>query len=229
MNNIKVIGFDADDTLWVNETHFQNTEKRFCEILKEFSDEKTISEELFKTEIQNLSLFGFGAKGFILSMIETSLRISNNKINPHIIEEIIQLGKKLLDIEIELLPGVKEILEYCKPKYKLVLVTKGDLLDQERKLKKSGLESYFHHVEILSNKEEKDYLDLLKHLEIKPEEFVMTGNSLKSDIIPALNIGCYGIHIPFNVTWQHEKVEEAGIENNKFYEFDSLLKLKELL
>nr|WP_319512305.1 HAD family hydrolase [uncultured Draconibacterium sp.] len=204
--NFKVIAFDADDTLWVNETFFRETEEKFCALLSEFSTSDETMEVLFATEMQNLEEYGYGTKGFVLSMIETALKITGNKVPQQTLEQIIELGKKQINQPVELLDGVVESLEYLKEKgYKLIVATKGDLLDQERKLQKSKLEKYFHHVEVMSNKNTADYKKLIKHLEIAPEEFLMIGNSYKSDIEPVLELGGFGIHIPFHTTWIHEK------------------------
>ena len=204
--NIKVIAFDADDTLWVNEPYFQETEQKFCALLENYLPQHTVSKELFQTEIQNLPLYGYGIKGFMLSMIETALKVSNGTIGVEAIEKIIGYGKDLLARPIELLEGVEEVLTALKDRYRLVVATKGDLLDQERKLRNSGLEHYFHHIEIMSEKTEPDYRKLLKHLDIPAEAFLMVGNSLKSDVLPVLNIGGYGYHVPFHPTWAHEVV-----------------------
>ena len=212
---LKVIAFDADDTLWVNEPYFQETEHKFCALLEDYLPHHSISQEMFKTEMQNLALYGYGVKSFMLSMIETALRVSNNNVGPSTIEKAIQYGKDLLDKPIELLDGIEEVLQTLKNKYRLVVATKGDLLDQERKLKKSGLEHYFHHIEIMSDKQEKDYIKLIKHLDIKPEEFLMIGNSLKSDVIPVLAIGGHAVHVPYHTTWAHEKVDQP-IEHERF-------------
>ena len=205
--NIKVIAFDADDTLWINEPYFQETEKEFCQLLENYLPQHTTARELLQTEIGNLSLYGYGIKGFMLSMIETALKVSEGTIDKRVIEQIIQLGKNLLARPIELLEGVEEVLVHLKERYRLVVATKGDLLDQERKLKLSGIEHHFHHIEIMSDKAEKDYLKLIKHLDIQPDEFLMVGNSLKSDILPVLKIGGHALHVPFHVTWAHEHVE----------------------
>lgn len=205
--DIKVIAFDADDTLWVNEPYFQETEEKFCELLAPYLSRHTLSQELFKTEIDNLKLYGYGIKGYILSMIEAALKISNNTISTEVIVKIIQYGKELLERPIELLDGVEDTLESLKGKYKLVVATKGDLLDQRRKLHNSGLGKYFHHIEVMSDKQETDYNDLIKRLDIHPSEFMMIGNSLKSDILPVLGIGGHAIHIPFHTTWAHEKID----------------------
>ena len=210
-----IIGFDADDTLWINQPNYDEAENEYCKLLANYIAPEEVSKELYNTEMQNLSLYGYGAKSFMLSMIETALRITNNEVTQTIINEIINLGKKLINKPVSLLNGVKEVLEFfSKTGIIIVLVTKGDLIDQERKLKKSKIEKYFHHIEIISDKRESDYLNLLSHLEIEPERFLMIGNSLKSDIIPVLNIGGFGIHIPYHTNWQHDKIDEIDKHPN---------------
>jgi putative hydrolase of the HAD superfamily len=223
--DIKVIAFDADDTLWVNEPYFQETEKKFCALLEDYMPHHAVAQELFKTEIANLSLYGYGVKGFMLSMVETALRVSDKTVNLEIVEKAIQYGKELLAKPIELLDGVEEVLQALKGRYRLVVATKGDLLDQERKLKKSGIEHYFHHIEIMSDKQEADYAKLIKHLDIPASEFLMLGNSLKSDVLPVLAVGGHGVHIPYHTTWAHEKVEHRVDHPN----FRQIEKIKEIL
>ncbi len=210
LETIQVIAFDADDTLWVNETYFREAEERFAELLSGFETKNKIDQELFKTEMKNLEAYGYGVKGFMLSMIQSALELSNYSIDQKIIEQIILIGKEMLEKPIELLDGVEETLKALSKKYKLILATKGDLLDQERKLEKSNLIGYFHHIEVLSEKKPENYRKLLKHLDITPDKFLMIGNSLKSDVLPLLAIGAKAIHIPFHTTWQHEIVEHNG-------------------
>lgn len=219
--NIKVIAFDADDTLWVNEPYFQATEKKFCGLMEEFLPHQDISRELLKIEIANLALYGYGIKGYILSMIEAAFKISENTITIQAIEKIIGFGKDLLNEPIELLDDVKEVLGVLKDKYRIVVATKGDLLDQERKLKKSGLSAHFHHIEVMSEKGEDDYRKLIRHLDIPPSQFLMIGNSLKSDIIPVINIGGHAIHVPYHTTWAHEHVE-TKLEHENFRHVERL-------
>ena len=223
--NLKVIAFDADDTLWVNEPYFRQTEERFYELLSGYSSQHTLERELLKTEIENLAIYGYGIKGFVLSMIETALRVTNNAINAGAVEKIINLGKQMLDQPIELLDGVEDVLLALKDKYRLVVATKGDLLDQERKLKKSGIGHYFHHIEIMSEKDDTNYLKLIKHLDIRPDELLMVGNSLKSDILPVLNVGGYAVHVPYHITWAHEHVDD-NIDSEKF---KSVVGIKDIL
>ena len=222
---IKVIAFDADDTLWINEPYFQETEKRFAELLEDYLPQHSTARALLETEIRNLSLYGYGIKGFVLSMIETAIQVSERTIGVEAIDKIIRYGKELLSRPIELLEGVEEVLSALKEKFRLVVATKGDLLDQERKLKNSGIEHYFHHVEIMSDKKEKDYLKLIRHLDIQNSEFLMIGNSLKSDVLPVLAIGGHAFHIPFHITWAHEQLEHQVEHEN----FRQVTQLKEIL
>jgi putative hydrolase of the HAD superfamily len=220
-NKVKIIGFDADDTLWVNEPLYRETEKQFCRLLEPYAPANEANQELFKTEMLNLEMYGYGAKGFMLSMVETALRISGHKISANEIGQIIGLGKDLLNEPIVLLDGVETVLRQLQKNYKLILATKGDLLDQERKLKKSGLTDYFHHIEIMSDKHENNYRKLIKRLDIDPQCFVMIGNSVKSDILPVINIGAKAIYVPYHTTWQHEN-DHGVTDNSKFVTVNNL-------
>lgn len=228
MKNIKVIAFDADDTLWVNEPHFQEVENKFCNLLEDYLSHHHISQELFKTEMKNLALYGFGVKSFTLSMIETAIQISDRTVGMEAIEKIIGFGKSLLEQPIELLDGVKEVLDELSGRYTLVVATKGDLLDQERKLECSKLGGFFHHIEIMSDKKESDYQKLLKHLKISSDKFLMIGNSIKSDILPVLNIGGRAIHVPYHTTWAHEHVTHE-ITHQNFKKIDTIVEILTLL
>jgi putative hydrolase of the HAD superfamily len=226
--NFKVIAFDADDTLWINEPYFRQTEERFCKLLGEYASVHELERELLKIEIENLALYGYGIKGFILSMIEAAMKISGNTISVDTVNQIMDLGKQMLNQPIELLEGVEEVLQALKDKYRLVVSTKGDLLDQERKLKKSGLSHYFHHIEIMSEKDDANYLKLIKHLDIQPQELLMIGNSLKSDVMPVLNIGGYAVHVPYHITWAHEQIEDS-IDNERFKSAANIKDILQLL
>ncbi|MDH7912658.1 HAD family hydrolase [Winogradskyella sp. SYSU M77433] len=226
-SNIKVIGFDADDTLWVNETYFREAEEKVGQLLSHYETPNKIDQELFRLEIKNLPIYGYGVKGFVLSMIELAIELSNGQVSNEIISKILQIGKDMINKPIELLDGVEDVLKSLSKDYKLIVATKGDLLDQERKLEKSGLLQYFHHIEVLSEKQESNYEKLLKHLDINPSEFLMVGNSLKSDILPLVNIGAEAIHIPFHTTWLHEEVtknETDGVEYNTIKSLTEILK-----
>lgn len=225
MKNLKVIAFDADDTLFVNEPYFEETEQKFCTLMSDYLSHQGLSQELFRTEINNLDLYGYGIKGYTLSMIEAAMKISNNTISIETIEKIIVLGKELLQKPIELLDGVEDTLKALHGKYKLVVATKGDLKDQRRKLHDSGLGKYFHHIEVMSDKQEKDYTDLLNRLEIQSDAFFMIGNSLKSDVLPVLGIGGHAVHIPYHTTWEHEKISHKVEHPN----FKTLEKISDVL
>lgn len=215
-SHIKVIGFDADDTLWVNETYFREAELEFARLLSPYETANKIDQELFKKEMDNLELYGYGVKAFVLSMVESALEISNHQIAPETLNKILDIGKDMLNKPVELLDGVEEVLKALSGNYRLILATKGDLLDQERKLDKSNLADYFHHIEVLSDKKEINYQRLLGHLDIDPDEFLMVGNSLKSDILPLVNIKAHAIHVPFHTTWVHEQVEEHETNGKEY-------------
>ena len=226
--NLKVIAFDADDTLFVNEPYFQEVEQKFCALMQDYLSNQGLSQELFRTEIDNLDLYGYGIKGYILSMIEAAMKISNNTISLEIIEKIIIYGKELLQKPIELLDGVEETLKALSGKYKLIVATKGDLKDQQSKLHRSGLGHYFHHIEVMADKQEINYQKLLKRLEIEPSEFFMIGNSLKSDVLPVLGIGGYAVHIPFHTTWEHERISHK-VEHANFKTFEKITEVLPIL
>lgn len=220
--NIKVIGFDADDTLWVNETYFREAEEAVGQLLSHYETPNKVDQELFKMEMKNLPTYGYGVKGFVLSMIELAIELSAGSVSNEIIGKILDIGKDMINKPIELLDDVEDVLKTLSRDYRLILATKGDLLDQERKLEKSGLLQYFHHIEVLSEKQEPNYQKLLKHLDIKPSEFLMVGNSLKSDILPLINIGAEAIHVPFHTTWEHEKVSKERTNGLKYNTIERL-------
>lgn len=225
-SKIKIIAFDADDTLWVNEPYYRDTERAYIQLLKNYQSDDYISKVLLETETANIKMYGYGVKGFVLSMIETALKISDHQVDKKIIEDILNLGKALIYPPMVLLDGVKETLQELNKKgLKLVLATKGDLLDQERKLKHSSLSNCFHHIEIMSDKKEADYNKLLERLGILANEFLMVGNSVKSDILPILSIGAYAIHIPYHTTWAHELVANTNQKHAHFFEIKSIREL----
>lgn len=209
-DNVKVIAFDADDTLWANQPYYDAAEEKFCQLLSDYGDPGYIKEELFRTEMQNMEELGYGAAPFTMSMMETALRLGGETIRPGTISEIYALGRSLLRIPATPLDGVYSSLEKISGsgRYRLVVITKGNMLDQERKLERSGLGKFFDHVEIVSDKNERTYSKLLALLNIGASELLMVGNSFKSDIASVLQIGGYGAYIPFHTTWQHEQTEE---------------------
>ncbi|MAC62081.1 MAG: HAD family hydrolase [SAR116 cluster bacterium] len=209
---IELIGFDADDTLWENENIFHDAQKQISKVLENHN--YNFNRELFNIEKKNLEYYGYGIKGFILSLIETSLKISNKKLDNQIIKEILDLGKKMLSKKVKVLPNIKTTLEALSKNYNLVLITKGDLLDQEKKIYSSELSKYFSYIEIVSHKNEKTYMKILEKYNIKPKNFLMIGNSLKSDVLPVTNIGGMSFYIPFELTWELEKVEVDQMSTN---------------
>ncbi len=225
MKNVKTIAFDADDTLWHNEPYFDEAQARFCKLFQDFASSQEILGLILNHQVKNLPLYGFGIKAFTLSMIEVALKLTNNNIPSKGIEQIINIGKDLLQKPVELMPNVKEVLESLKGKYKLIVATKGDLKDQHRKLHNSGIGHYFHHIEVLSDKTELDYEKMLGRLDIQAKDFLMIGNSLKSDVLPIINIGGYGIHVPYHTTWEYEKID-FEIEHENFL---ALSNIKEVL
>lgn len=217
IKGIKVIGFDADDTLWVNEPYYRDVENEFVDLMVGYGVSGNIAGRLFKTEIANLELYGYGIKAFMLSLVECAIELTAGAVRSETVSRIIELGKTMLERSIELLPDVKPVLKQLAPHYRLIVATKGDLLDQERKMRKSSISSYFHHIEVMSDKKEEHYVQLLKHLDIAPEQFLMIGNSLKSDVIPPLELGAWGIYVPFHTTWAHEEVEVEPKSDRYFH------------
>lgn len=221
----KVIAFDADDTLFINEPYFEETEKKFCALMEPWLSRQSASQMLFQTQINNLPLYGYGIKGYMLSMVEASLEISKGTLSSKHIERILEIGKELIQKPIELLDGVEETLAALSPHYKLIVATKGDLKDQQRKLHDSGLGHYFHHIEVMSDKQEVNYMKLLQRIEVEPHEFMMIGNSLRSDVLPVLEIGGYACHVPFHTTWAHEQIDHEVEHEN----FRALTDIREVL
>ncbi|MGL5318406.1 MAG: HAD family hydrolase [Bacteroidales bacterium] len=221
MKDIKVIAFDADDTLWENETFFREAEHQLCVLLAEYGEEKAIVDLLLDHEVKNIPLYGFGVKNFILSAIETAMEASDYQVPNTIVKQIMELGNDILRKPVVLLEDVKEVLPGFARDYKLVLATKGDLLDQQRKLQRSGLTGFFDFVEVMSDKKADNYEALLKRLDVKASEFLMVGNSLKSDILPVLELGGKAVHIPFHTTWAHELVSEKELEGKEFIQLNS--------
>lgn len=205
--NLTTIGFDADDTLWHNERFFQMTQDRFADLLRDFAEPDHLAERLLQAERRNLGHYGFGIKGFTLSMIETALEVTENRVPGAVIHEIILAGQEMLRHPIELLPHARETIETLTPDFHLVLITKGDLLDQERKLAQSGLGDLFDAVEIVSDKTPQTYHDAFTRHGDGPARSMMVGNSLKSDVVPAIEAGGWGVHVPFRLEWALEKSE----------------------
>lgn len=223
-----MIGFDADDTLWVNEPYYREAEEQFVKLISDYGVKEDIAAALFRTEIGNLELYGYGIKAFMLSLVECAIHTTAGAVTSATIQQIIGIGKNMLQRPIELLVDVKPTLEKLSPRYRLIVATKGDLLDQERKMKRSSISSFFHHIEVMSDKKEQQYIQLLHHLDIDPCEFLMVGNSMKSDVIPPLNLGAWAIHVPYHTTWAHEEVERDP-DSNRFFRVDHLHEILDLI
>ena len=242
LKNIKAIAFDADDTLWALQNYFEDVEHEYCELLSEYGSEKEISAALLETEGKNMPDLGYGCKAFTISLVENAVKVSHGKVEANVIAQIVDLGKSLLHLDAKPLEGVEPTLARIREmkreskdertvsderKYKLAVFTKGELMDQENKLWRSGLQRYFDVVSIVSDKKPEAYRRLCKEMEVQPEELLMVGNSFKSDIAPALKIGASAVHIPFHTTWAHEKIEE--FEHPKLRRIERFEELLELL
>ena len=225
---ITAIGFDADDTLWQNETFFRMTEQRFTELLAGHGEHHVISAKLLEAERRNLKFYGFGVKGFTLSMIETAVEVTNGAVSAGVIAEILSFGRQMLQNPVETLPHVHETLDQLAGQYRIILITKGDLFDQERKLAQSGLGDYFDAVEIVSDKTPRTYERIFSRHADGPSNALMVGNSLKSDVVPVIAAGGWGVHVPHELTWVLEH-EDAPEDNPRFRRIDDLSGLPPLL
>jgi len=220
-----VIGFDADDTLWHNEIIFERVHERYRALLARYHDATTVDRTLLATEKRNLELYGYGVKGFTLCAIETAIALTQGKIGASEIDGILVLGREMLAHPVELLEGVADVVSELAKKHTLLLITKGDLRDQERKLAKSGLAGRFHLVEIVSEKDRSTYETIFRRHAIAPDRFLMVGNSLKSDILPVLALGGAGAHVPYHLTWAHERVEELPTADGRFFQLKTMREL----
>jgi putative hydrolase of the HAD superfamily len=210
MSSLTTIGFDADDTLWQNEQFFRLTERRFAELLADYAEPGHLVERLLAAERKNLASYGFGIKGFTLSMIETAIEVTEGRAPAEVIQAILETGREMLSHPVETLPHVRETLEALASEYRLVMITKGDLFDQERKLAASGLGDFFDAVEIVSDKKPDTYSRIFSRHGDGPERAMMVGNSLKSDVLPALDAGGWGVFVPHELTWVLEHAEEPA-------------------
>jgi putative hydrolase of the HAD superfamily len=219
---IDVIAFDADDTLWHNETHYSRTQDRFQDLLARHDQGEWSKQALYETEMENLRTYGYGIKSFTLSMIETAIQLTGGRIQASEVQEILELGKEMLNAPVQLLDGVGEVIPQLAARCRLMLVTKGDLLDQESKLARSGLGSYFSQVEVVSDKAVETYRALLARHGLAPERFLMIGNSLRSDVLPVVALGGHAIHIPYAITWAHEQVEAQPAQTEGYVELEHI-------
>ena len=229
LKNISVIAFDADDTLWHNENIYINTHEKFKQLLRQYHNDEWIQQRLNETEIRNLQHFGYGIKGFTLSMIETAIELSEGRVSANEIQKIVDLGKEMLRAPVELLDGVAATIAQLASSYKLMLITKGDLLDQESKIARSGLGDYFSHIEVVSEKDVETYRRLVAKHGIAPERFLMVGNSLKSDILPVIAMGGQAVYIPYQTTWVHERVVEEDLAAKRYVTIQNISQLQDWL
>jgi putative hydrolase of the HAD superfamily len=226
---ITVVGLDGDDTLWHNETRFNVTQGELRDLLRRHVPDADVDAHLAETEMRNLGMYGYGVKAFTLSMIETAIQVTRGKIPATDLEVILGWGKRMLMEPTELLDGVEATLKLLGKRYDLVLITKGDLFDQESKLARSGLAGLFLGVEIVSEKDIESYRRILERRGIRPDEFLMVGNSLRSDVVPVLELGARAVHIPYQVTWHHEHVPDESLPRDGWYRIDSISELSRLL
>ena len=228
---ITTIGFDADDTLWHNESIFEATHEKYRTLLAHWHDAATIDRRLFATEMRNLELYGYGIKAHALSCIETAIELSGGAIRAAEIREIIAYAQEMLAHPVELLAGAAEAVPQLAQSHQLLLITKGDLRDQERKLAKSGLAQHFCHTEIVTEKDVATYARVLRRRQIPPGEFLMVGNSLKSDILPALDLGAYAVLVPYHLLWQAEQAAPPppAAAANRFFQLGTLRELPALV
>jgi putative hydrolase of the HAD superfamily len=226
---IRLIGFDADDTLWRNEDIFERAHERYRALLARYHPADEVDRVLFATETRNLPLYGYGVKGFMLSCVETAIALTDGRISAREISEILTTGREMLAHPVELLTGVSDVIPMLARDYRLLLITKGDLHHQERKVAESGLATHFHAVEILSEKDSAAYERVLRRHGVTMAEFAMVGNSLRSDILPVLQLGGAGVHIPYHLTWQHEQGDAPPAAQTRFRRIGHLGELPPLL
>jgi putative hydrolase of the HAD superfamily len=226
---IRVVGFDGDDTLWHSETHFDVTQTAFRDLLRRHVPDADIDRRLAEMEMKNLSVYGYGVKSFTLSMLETAIELTEARIPASDLEVILGWGKKMLLEPTKLLDGVEATLRELSEKFDLLLITKGDLFDQESKLARSGLGELFLGVEIVSEKDTDTYRGIFERRGIQPKEFVMVGNSLRSDVVPVVELGARAVHIPYQVTWHHEHVPEKSLPKTGWHRLESITELPALL
>ena len=222
-----LIAFDADDTLWPNQPHFDQVEAAFFNILAHCGEPATLHPQLYAVQRRNMALYGYGAKALTLSLIETAIQLTNGAVTSTDIQQLLDLGKDLLRFRIELLPDVAEVLPELRLRgHRLMLLTKGDLFDQESKLARSGLGDLFDYVEVVSEKDEATYQRLFQRYQATPADFIMIGNSLKSDVLPVVRLGYRAIHVPYHITWIHEEVADSELIG---LEFERVARLAEVL
>jgi putative hydrolase of the HAD superfamily len=224
-----LVAFDGDDTLWHNESLYQSTQREFVRLLAGYAGGEAVMAELYRTEMRNLAIYGYGIKSFTLSMIETAIALSEGRIGSREIAEILGYARRMLEAGVTLLDHVERVVTDLSESYPLMLITKGDLRDQKAKLAGSGLAEAFQHIEVVTEKDPAVYGSLLRKVGARPERFLMVGNSLRSDVLPVIELGGHAVHVPYHVTWEHEMVPEAHGERDGYYELEHLGQLPALL
>jgi putative hydrolase of the HAD superfamily len=222
---VSVIGLDADDTLWENEIMYKNAKEEFTQLLAPHASIETSGQILDETEVRNLEVYGYGIKSFVLSMQEAALELSRDNLDIEIANNIIKIGKRMLNSEIRIVPGVREVLPKLSDRFDLWLLTKGDLFEQTKKIDSSNLRPFFRITEVVVDKSPEVYLDLLQQNGVRPEEFVMVGNSLRSDILPVIEIGATAVYIPHEITWDHENIEIDLVDTQEYLEINQFIEL----
>ena len=226
---IELVALDADDTLWHNEPLYTGCREQFHALLARYIPDGTFEEQLYRVEMRNLAHFGYGVKGFVLSMIETAIELTEGRIETADISTIIEWGRQMLGAPIELLDGVREAVETLASDYAIILVTKGDLLHQETKLARSGLGHLFRGIEIVSEKDPAVYRRIMDRYAVAPDRFVMVGNSLRSDVLPVIQAGGHAVFVPYSISWVHERVPPEALVDVHFHEIPHLRELPALL
>ena len=226
---IELVALDADDTLWHNEPLYTGRRELFRALLSRYQPEGVLDDRLYAVELRNLKHFGYGVKGFVLSMIETAIELTEGRLESSDVRTIIGWGREMLAGPVELLDGVRDAVEALAKTFPIILITKGDLLDQESKLARSGLGSHFKSIEIVSEKDARVYRNVIARYGVRPEQFVMVGNSLRSDILPAIEAGAHAVYVPYELTWIHEQVSAEAMAGARYHEIPHIRDLVELL
>ena len=230
LNMLEMIAFDADDTLWHNENNYRKSERDLCELLKNYAGCEEVMKYLLERENTNIPYYGYGVKSFTFSMIETAIDLSDGEIKSREVQKIIGFARRMLDFEVTLLEGVREVVQQLSKSFPLLVITKGDLLDQQIKLRRSGLEDYLPAYEVVSNKDTETYARLFERYLVNPQKVLMVGNSLKSDVLPVVELGGYGVFIPYHTTWEHERLDHNPHEKNeRFFELETIRELPGLI
>jgi len=229
MTTFAMIAFDADDTLWHSESLYAAAQEEYRRLLAPYAEAERIDQVLHQTEMQNLAVYGYGVKGFALSMIEAALRLSQHQISGSEVQRVLDLAKQMLNTDVELIAGVAEVIAQLAATYPLMLITKGDLAHQEAKIEQSGLKAYFRSIEIVTDKTPQSYGSLLARHRIDPSRFLMIGNSLRSDVLPVLEIGGQAVHVPYTITWAHEHVDVPPEQQGRYHELEHIGQLLALV